>query len=207
MTLPTLPPCTVPDCPAPIAHWHGGDDDLYACISALNGRPCPHDDQGHPCYAPRVTDPLHLPDVDAVARVIYESDYGTNWATASEGVKDRYRRNTRDVLNLIAAHQPVWVPINVDDIRPGMRVRWVRVNSDAEGSFTVRLLEDDRLYSENGHVSRQMPYTWSVDPRTIPAPTLTERIRAALDDSPESRITLDVADVEALLDMAGGEDK
>ena len=43
--------------------------------------------------------------------------------------------------------------------------------------------------------------------RTIPAPTLTERIRAALDGSPESRITLDVADVEALLDMAGGEDK
>ena len=47
----------------------------------------------------------------------------------------------------------------------------------------------------------------TIDPRTIPEPTLTERIRAALNDSPESRITLDVADVEALLDMAGGEGK
>ena len=41
----------------------------------------------------------------------------------------------------------------------------------------------------------------------VPAPTLTERIRAALNDSPESRITLDVTDVGALLDMVGGEDK
>ena len=41
------------------------------------------------------------------------------------------------------------------------------------------------------------------DPCYAPRETPTERIRAALNDSPESRITLDVADVEALLDMVG----
>ena len=165
MTIPTLPPCTVPDCPAPITHWHGGDGDFYACIPALNGRPCPHDD----CYAPRETAPLHLPDVDRVARAIYESDDHptTSWATRSEGVKDSYRANARDVLDLIAARQPVWHRVEPGTlIKAGTRYRRETLN----GSF------------------------W-------------ERIRAALDDSPESIITLDVADVEALLDMAGGEDK
>ena len=207
MTLPTLTPCTVPDCPAPITHWHDGGV-IGACTSALRCEPCQHDADKLPCYAPRATNPLHLPDVEMVARKIYESDFlSTSWATQSDQVKDAYLTNAQAALDLIAAHQPAWVPINVDDIRPGMRVRWVRGNSDAEGSFTVRLIEDDRLYFENGYVSRQMSYAWYIDPRTIPAPTLTERIRAALDDSPEPRITLDVADVEALLGMVGGEDK
>ena len=76
-----------------------------------------------------------------------------------------------------------------------------------ESVYTVTWRDRDWI---NGHdVTRDVrfPHTWYIDPRTVPEPTLTERIRAALDDSPESRITLDVADVEALLDMAGGEDK
>lgn len=198
MTLPTLTPCTVPDCPVPIAHRHGGDGHLLACHSTLNGRPCPHGDQDNPCYAPRETSPLHLPDVDAVARVIYEIDdidYGTNWATQSEGVKDGYRRNVRTVLDLIAAHQPVWKCVEPGTlIKAGTRYRRETLN----GSFLERIAAGDFLTGD-GNIS--------IDSRTAPAPTLTERIRAALDDSPESRITLDVADVEALLDMAGGEDK
>ena len=137
MTLPTLPPCTVPDCPAPIVHWHGSDGYVFACHATLNGKPCPHGDPA--CYAPRETAPLHLPDVDTVARAI-----------------------------------------------------------SLNGSFWERIAAGDFLTGD-GNIS--------IDSRTIPAPTLTERIRAALDDSPESRITLDVADVEALLDMAGGEDR
>ena len=194
MTLPTLPPCTVPDCRTPITHWHGSDGHVFACHSALNGKPCPHGDPA--CCAPRETAPLHLPDVDTVARAIYESDdYPTNsWATQSEGVKDEYRRNARDVLGLIAAHQPVWKRVEPGTlIKKGTRYRreseWYVRESIAAGDFL----------SSDGSIS--------IDPRTIPEPTLTERIRAALDDSPESIITLDVADVEALLDMAGGEDK
>lgn len=194
MTLPTLTPCTVPDCPSPIAHWHGGDDDLYACISALNGRPCPHGDQDSPCYAPRETSPLRMPDVDAAARVIYESDYNTNWDGASEGVKDSYRANAQAVLDLIAAHQPVW-----HRVEPGTLIKaGTRYRRESEGRARESIAAGDFL-SGDGSIF--------IDRRTVPAPTLTERIRAALNDSPESRITLDVADVEALLDMAGGEGK
>ena len=193
MTLPILTPCPVPDCRAPITHYHGASSgDLYACTSALNGRPCPHDD----CYAPRETNPLHQPDVDTVARVIYESDgCPTSWATQLEGAKDEYRRNARDVLDLIAAHQPVWYRVEPGTlIKAGTRYR----RACADGSFYERFASSDFLTGDG---------VYSIDPRTIPAPTLTERIRVALNDSPESRITLDVADVEALLDMAGGEGK
>ena len=191
MTLPTLTPCPKPGCRAPITHWHNGGA-VVACRFVLNGKPCRH---GLPaCHAPSVTDPLHLPDVDTVARAIYESDYNTNWDGASEGAKDDYLRNARDVLALIAAHQPVWQRVESGTlIKAGTRYRRVC----ADDSSYERIAADDFLSSGN----------ISIDPRTVPAPTLTERIRAALNDSPESRITLDVADVEALLDMAGGEGK
>ena len=195
MTLPTLSPCPKPDCKAQVTHYHGASSgDLYACTSALNGRPCPHD-QDDPCYAPRETAPLHLPDVDAVARVIYESARGTNWDDEDDFVKDAYRVHARAVLDLIAAHQPVWKRVEPGTlIKEGTRYRRETPN----GSFWERAAVGDFLSGDGA---------FSIDPRTVPAPTLTERIRAALNDSPESRITLDVADVEALLDMAGGEGK
>ena len=194
----TLPkPCPKPDCKAPITHWHGSDDDLYACLPALNGRPCPHDDQDTPpCRAPRETpDPLHLPDVDTVARKVYESEHDSRWDDECDSIKDAYRDNARVVLDLIAAHQPVWVEVPKGTlIKAGTRYRL----ETSYGPNHESTAECDFL-SGNG--------TTFIDPRTLPAPTLTERIRAACNDSPESRITLDVADVEALLDMAGGEDK
>ncbi len=198
MTLPTLTPCPKLDCRAPIAHWHGGDSgNLYACSPALNGKPCPHGGgQGYPCYAPRVTSPLHLPDVDAVARVVREAC--ETWEKAEVvGLNDAPLPETiaQAVLDLIAAHQPVWVEVPKGTlIIEGTRYRLVC----ADGSSYERIAGCD-FRSGDGSIS--------IDPRTIPAPTLTERIRAACNDSPESRITLDVADVEALLDMVGGEDK
>lgn len=194
MTLPTLTTCPKPDCLAPITHFHGDSGDLYACFAAMDGRPCPHGAGGLTCYAPRATNPLHLPDVDTVARAIYESDGypTTSWDTQSEGAKDEYRRNARDVLDLIAAHQPVWKRVEPGTlIKEGTRYRYEEPSGASYGHIATRdFLSGDGTF---------------IDPRTVPAPTLTERIRAALNDSPESRITLDVADVEALLDMAGGE--
>ena len=61
MTLPTLTPCPKPDCRAPITHWHDDFGNVFACYVAMRGEPCTH---GDPCYAPRETAPLHLPDVD-----------------------------------------------------------------------------------------------------------------------------------------------
>ena len=194
MNIPTLTPCPKPDCRTPVTHYHGDSSgDIYACTASLNGRPCPHG-QDSPCYAPRETAPLHLPDVDTVARAIYESARGTNWDDEDDFVKDAYRVHARAVLDLIAAHQPVW-----HRVEPGTLIK--------AGTRYRRVCADDSSYeriAESDFLSRGII---SIDQRTIPAPTLTERIRAALNDSPESRITLDVADVEALLDMAGGEDK
>ena len=192
-TLPTLTPCPKPDCRAPITHWHDDFGYVFTCHAALNGKPCPHQDT--PCYAPRETAPLILPDVDAVARVISESDCTIPWDDEVDSVKDSYRANARDVLTLIAAHQPVWQRVEPRTlIEAGTRYRRETLN----GSFWERIAASDFLTGD-GNIS--------IDPRTVPAPTLTERIRAALNDSPELRITLDVADVEALLDMVGGEDK
>ena len=192
MTLPNLTPCPKPGCLAPITHWHNGAGALYVCSLAMYGKPCAHDDPA--CYAPRETAPLLQPDVDAVARVIYESDCSIPWGGRDDSVKDSYRRNARDVLALIAAHQPVW-----QRVEPGTLIK--------EGTRYRRVCADDSIYERIAADDFLSSGSISIDPRTIPAPTLTERIRAALDDSPESRVTLDVADVEALLDMAGGEDK
>ena len=195
MTLPK--PCPKPDCKAPIAHWHNLFGHPEACTFALRGKPCACGVRDIPCYDPReAPSPLHLPDVDAVARVIYEGDGCPGWDDERDSVKDEYRRNARDVFDLIAAHQPVWVEVPKGTlIVAGTRYR----RACADGSSYERIAGFD-FRSGNGAA-------FFIDLRTIPAPTLTERIRAALNDSPESTITLDVADVEALLDMAGGEDK
>ena len=183
-TLPNLTPCTVPDCPAPI---------LYACLSTLNGRPCPQDDPA--CYAPRETAPLRLPDVDTVARKIYDTDYDASWDAESDALKGRHRATARAVLDLIAAHQPVW-----QRVEPGTLIKeGTRYRHECENGEAVECIAVGDFFIGNSASFYVL--------RTAPAPTLTERIRQALNDSPESTITLDVADVEALLDMAGGEDK
>ena len=158
MTLPTLTPCPKPDCRAPITHWHDGG--IGACLAALRGEPCPHGDSNIPCYAPRETSPLHLPDVDAVARKIYESDGypTTSWATQVEDVKDSYRANARAVLDLIAAHQPVWQRVEPGTlIKEGTRYRRETLN----GSFWERIAAGDFLTGDG---------IYSIDSRTVPAP-------------------------------------
>lgn len=198
MTLPTLTPCPKPDCKAPITHWHD-DGAIIACLSALNGKTCPHDDPDTTCHTPRETapaSPLRLPDVDTVARAIYESDYGIPWDDEDDSVQDSYRSYAQAVLDLVVAHQPVWKRVEPGAlIKAGTRYRRVYAEGVVfEGIAGCDLLSDKVV-------------TVFIDPRTVPASTLTERIRAALNDSPESRITLNVADVEALLDMVGGEGK
>ena len=192
MTLPK--PCPKPDCKAPIAHWYDSFGAPEACNFAMRGKPCACDARDIPCYAPRVTSPLHLPDVDAVARVVREAC--ETWEKAElNDLNDAPLPEAiaRAILDLVGARQPVW-----QRVEPGTRIeagqRYRRVYAD--GKVFEGIARCDFL---SGNVA-----TTYVQ-RTIPAPTLTERIRAACNDSPESRITLDVADVEALLDMAGGD--
>ena len=114
--------------------------------------------------------PIRLPTVEEVREAIIAAERDGGWIEHTVA---------RAVLDLIASRVPAWVPVNVDDIRPGMRVRWVRGNSDTEGSFTVRDIADDRFYFEDGHVSRRMSYTWYIDPRTVPADPEDPRIKRA----------------------------
>lgn len=169
MTIPTLIPCPKPDCRTPVTHWHGIGNEVDACNFALNGNPCMHIAAGdHRCYAPRVRPerPLHLPDVDTTARVIYESYAAIpEWDAASEGIKDAYRRNARAVLDLIAAHQPVWKRVDPGTrVEKGQRYRIEYANGDAYELMTFE--------------------TWSVRddgttvyfPRTVPAPETKDSI-------------------------------
>ena len=200
MTLPTLTPCPKPDCRAPITHYHGNSSgDIYACTSSLNGRPCPHG-QDSPCYAPRETAPLLVPDVDTVARMIYESDdYPTNsWATQSEDVKDEYRRNAQAILDLIAAHQPVWKRVEPGTlIKAGTRYRRETLN----GSSWERIAAGDFL-SGDGSIS--------IDPRTIPAEPEDPRVAVVLEfldqTEPETH-ERDARELLARIDALGGEGK
>lgn len=204
MTLPK--PCPKPDCKAPIAHRHASYGALYACHFVLNGQPCPHDDTDIPCYAPRVTaSPLHLPDVDTVARKIHDAHWPTiDWDAERDDVKDECRAAARAVLDLIAARVRHWQPVEPIDIKVGDRVRLVTAQGD-ESIYTVTWRDQDWINGHDETRDVRFPHTWYIDPATVPAPTLTERIRAALNDSPESTISLDVADVRVLLDMVGGE--
>lgn len=146
-TVPTLTACPKLDCKAPITHWHDLDGDPCACNFAINGEPCMHADQDDIlCCAPRVTAPLHLPDVDAVARAIHEGDFGLRWDAEAGSFKDAYRRNARAVLDLIAAHQPAWVRVEPGTrIEAGRRCRVERANGGASefSSITWWTADDD----------------------------------------------------------------
>lgn len=148
MNIPTLTPCPKPDCRTHVTHYHGDSSgDIYACTASLNGRPCPHG-QDSPCYAPRATSPMHLPDVDDVARVIHESDGypTTNWANRSEDAKNDYLANARAVLDLIVACQPVWERAERGTrIEKGQRYRVEYANGDAYEltAFGTRSVQDD----------------------------------------------------------------
>ena len=143
-----LKTCPKSYCKAPIIHWHDIDGHVLACHSALNGKPCPHGSGGLPCHTPRETSPMHLPDVDTVARVIHESDGypTTNWANRSEDAKNDYLANARAVLDLIVACQPVWERAERGTrIENGQRYRVEYANGDAYEltAFGTRSVQDD----------------------------------------------------------------
>ena len=209
MTLPTLTPCPKPDCRAPIAHYHGDSSgDIYACTAALNGRPCPHG-QDSPCYAPRETAPLLVPDVDTVARKVRETC--ETWEKAEVvDLNDAPLPETiaRAVLDLIAAHQPVWKRVEPGTlIKEGTRYRRETLN----GSFWERIAAGDFLTGD-GNIS--------IDPRTVPAPedprveVLAEEMEAEYphcdDEWPcagAERFRGAARRAIARLDAMGGEDK
>lgn len=143
-----LKPCPKSYCKAPVAHWHGVDGQIFACRFGLDGEPCLHVEAGnHRCYAPSVTNPLHLPDVENVAMVIYESDFpAANWDDENDLIKDEYRANARAVLDLIVACQPVWERAERGTrIEKGQRYRVEYANGDAYEltAFGTRSVQED----------------------------------------------------------------
>ena len=188
------------------------------CVTFHGPRPVGHvtrhldGDPNHNCPSNLVygtpADPLTLPDVDAVARAIYESDYGTNRDGSSEGVKDSYRAAARAVLDLIAAHQPVWQRVEPGTlIKEGTRYR----RETSNDSSYERIASSDFLSGDSNI---------SIDPRTIPAPedprveVLAEEMEAEYphcdDEWPcagAERFRGAARRAIARLDAMGGEDK
>ena len=67
---PVTPECFRENCTAPIVHWHSTNGYIYACMDALNGRECRHDnDSMLRCYAPR-TVPTEPSGVERVCRIL-----------------------------------------------------------------------------------------------------------------------------------------
>lgn len=210
LTIPALTPCPKPNCKAPIIHWHDLDGHVSVCRFALDGDPCLHVEAGNfRCYAPRETSPLHLPDVDTTARAIYESDNyypTTSWATQSEDVKDEYRRNARDVLDLIANRQPVWKRVEPGTrIEEGQRYRIEYANGDAYEltAFGTRSVQDDGT----------TVYVLSTPPTPETRDSIVREFAAELDRIYTERTAGDSTWIGMLstfvsrLDALGGEDK
>lgn len=196
MTLPTLSPCPKPDCRAQITHWHDGGM-IGACAFAVRGEPCQHGCTNYPCSAPRETAPLHLPDVDMVARAIYESDCTIPWGGRDDSVKDDYRANARAVLALIAAHQPVWERVEPGTlIKAGTRYRRETLNGSYERIAAGDFLSDG---------------SYSIDPRTVPAEPEDPRVAVVIEwyvNAEQVGVNDDDArDLLARIDALGGEGK
>lgn len=172
-TLPNLTPCPKPDCRAPITHWHDDFGNVFACYVAMRGEPCTHDDIR--CHAPREAAPLHLPDVDTVARAVYESDDALpEWDDEREGVKDAYRAYARAALDLIAERVPVWKRVEPGTlIKAGTRFR---VESPS-GLGTERVASYDRTVDDSAPVF--------IDPRTVPAEPEDPRLAVVVEWSNE----------------------
>ena len=142
------------------------------------------------------TAPLHLPDVETVARKIYESDGHptTRWDDESEAVRDDYRANAQAVLDLIAAHQPAWQRVEPGTLikaGTGFRVEY------GDGRANEHVASFDRTVDDSAPVF--------IDPRTVPEPE-DPRVAVVTDwldtlsDTGEG-----VSDLLRRLDAMGGE--
>lgn len=189
MTLPNLAPCAKPDCRAPITHWHDSAGNVFACYIEMHGEPCTHDDPA--CFAPRETAPLHLPNRAALAGWLL----GPLTTFKRSGTPGGEFQIADEVTRFLTKYTHHWVPVE-----PGTLIKeGTRYRHECENGEAVECIAAGDFFIGNSASFYVL--------HTVPTPTLTERIRAALNDSPESTISLEVADVEALLDMAGGEDK
>lgn len=131
-----------------------------------------------------MTAPLHLPNRAALAGWLL----GPLTTFKRSGTPGGEFQIADEVIRFLTKYTHHWQHVEPGTlIKEGTLYRRERLS----GSSYERIAASDFLTGDGTFI----------DPRTVPAPTLTERIRAALDDSPESRITLDVADVEALLDQ------
>ena len=147
------------------------------------------------CYAPRTPQPqpaaVVLPTVDEVADVLRSGD----------GLRF-YSDSARDILDLVAAHLPVWQPVEPGTvIKAGTRWRC----ESGEGA-TLRVEEET---AATPYTCRPSACRYFIDPRTVPAEPEDPRVAVvakamsdALDDNGVTTCdwTAEARDILAKLD-------
>ena len=196
------PPMTLPTCPREDCTFTGPHHDHDKRTGEVRDRSKVTDcqcDASTPyytrCYAPRTPQPqpaaVVLPTVDEVADVLRSGD----------GLRF-YSDSARDILDLVAAHLPVWQPVEPGTvIKAGTRWRC----ESGEGA-TLRVEEET---AATPYTCRPSACRYFIDPRTVPAEPEDPRVAVvakamsdALDDNGVTTCdwTAEARDILAKLD-------
>ena len=180
-----LPPCPLP-CGGGDHHFH--DVEAYAAEKDKTHDCATHARDGFRCYSPHqpgLPEPIDLPEVTAEmvesvrSRSVYGSLHSSSLHSFAVGIR----------AALLAAI-PQWQPIELDQIRAGMRIR-VTVQCDDRTTFHVGVAHH-QLLSRVWCTEGRWPLdnwgdsvTYEVDPATVPDPDaeLIEKIGKAIHDA------------------------
>ena len=182
-TSPDLPPCPLPDCEEGEHHYHDMDcytvDETHDCARVARS--------GYHCYGPHqpgLSAPIDLPEItdEMVKRAAKTYLGAVNYADPiMRTVLDEFRAE-------LVAGVTRWQPIEIDEIKPGMRIRATIASSDRIATYTGVAHYADRdgdWCTEDGRLLTGWadPTTCEVDPASIPDPDaeLIEALAGLLD--------------------------
>ena len=176
-----LPPCPLPDCEGGEHRFHN-----VGAYPIDTEHDCAREERvGYRCYSqhrPGLSEPISLPEItDEMV-----------WRVNARVNGDGMRAALAEFRAALFAGIPHWEPIEIDEIKPGMRLRATTVSDDCVITRTgvARHTKCDWFwYTEDGRLltgwANQL--TCEVDPTSIPDPDaeLIEKIGKAIHDADE----------------------
>ena len=178
-TTTSLPPCPLPDCEGGEHHFH--DVEAYAAEKDKAHDCATRARDGFRCYGPHrpgLSEPIDLPEITDEIAAAARTAWGlkTSWDSTEDITRPPWRAAAVAVRDALLASIPQWQPIELAQIRAGMRIRVTVRNGDRTGVFVgvahhqlvgsrVWLTDLNRLLT-----GWATPATYEVDPATIPDP-------------------------------------